>query len=101
MAEVFGVPCPGCGMTRAILLLLRGEVAASLHMHPLAVPSGLASLLFMFATVWTTASLGTPIALWGTRFGRASVATFAAVQLAILGLWVARMLGFWGGPVQV
>jgi hypothetical protein len=88
-------------MTRAVLLLWRGEVAASLRMHPLAVPSALASLLFMFATVWATANLGSPIAIWGTRFGRATIATFAAVQLAILGLWVARMLGFWGGPVPV
>jgi hypothetical protein len=101
MAEIFGVPCPGCGMTRAILLLGRGDVSASLQMHPLAVPSLLASLLFMVATVWATARLGTPTALWKTSLGRAALVTFAGVQVAILGLWVARMLGGFGGSVPV
>ncbi len=30
----FGIPCPGCGLTRAHLLALQGEWAAALHMHP-------------------------------------------------------------------
>lgn len=30
-----GIPCPSCGMTRAIGWLLRGEVSRSLHYHPL------------------------------------------------------------------
>jgi hypothetical protein len=88
-------------MTRAILLLERGDVSASLHMHPLALPSLLASLLFMVGTVWATARLGTPVALWKTSFGRAALVTFAGVQAAILGLWLARMLGGFGGPVPV
>lgn len=37
MYLVAGVPCPGCGMTRASCLLARGEFLASLHMHPLAI----------------------------------------------------------------
>lgn len=30
-----GLPCPGCGLTAAARALLRGEVAQSLHYHPL------------------------------------------------------------------
>lgn len=32
---VTGVPCPGCGMTRAWLALLRGDLAAALAYHPM------------------------------------------------------------------
>jgi hypothetical protein len=31
----FGVPCPGCGMTRAAFNLLLGNFAASFYYHPL------------------------------------------------------------------
>lgn len=32
---LFGIPCPGCGITRATKLLLTGHVHESLQMHPL------------------------------------------------------------------
>lgn len=35
---LFHIPCPACGTTRALLCLLRGDVAHSLYYHPLAVP---------------------------------------------------------------
>ena len=31
----FGIPCPGCGMTRALLSVLRFDFAAAFHFHPL------------------------------------------------------------------
>ncbi len=30
-----GIPCPGCGITRAILLGLQGEIGFALQFHPL------------------------------------------------------------------
>ncbi len=30
-----GIPCPSCGMTRAVVLFLRGHIGESLRMHPL------------------------------------------------------------------
>ena len=35
LASSFGIPCPGCGLTRATLALLHGNVRAALHFHPL------------------------------------------------------------------
>jgi hypothetical protein len=34
-----GLPCPGCGTTRALGALLRGDVAYAHRMHPLALPA--------------------------------------------------------------
>ena len=33
--EVFHVSCPGCGLTRSIVLLAGGDLAGSIHMHRL------------------------------------------------------------------
>lgn len=31
--------CPGCGLGRALILLLHGQVSESICMHPLAIPA--------------------------------------------------------------
>lgn len=36
LSWVWGFPCPGCGMTRSLLLLFSGQPAASWEMHPFA-----------------------------------------------------------------
>jgi hypothetical protein len=100
-AKIVGIPCPGCGLTRAALLLAQGRITASLRIHPLGVPSALASFFLMAATVWVTAKAGSPVAMWNERVGRAAILGFGTVQVAMLGLWVARMFGFLGGPVPV
>ena len=32
-----GLPCPGCGLTRSVVALAHGDLAASLYFHPLGV----------------------------------------------------------------
>ena len=39
MRITLGIPCPGCGLTRACLLWLKGDAAAACQMHPLALPA--------------------------------------------------------------
>ena len=46
MLLVTGIPCPGCGMSRALLLLFMGHPAESVRMHPLA-PLVLILLIYM------------------------------------------------------
>ena len=45
---LFGIPCPGCGLGRAILSIFRGEFALSLSCHPLAMPLLGAGMLYPF-----------------------------------------------------
>jgi len=35
---VTGLPCPGCGITRAFILLLHGDIVGSFKMHPMLIP---------------------------------------------------------------
>ena len=49
------VPCPGCGLTRAFALLAKGDLAAAVHMHPLALL--LAAEAFLFWLAWGAAIL--------------------------------------------
>ncbi|MDR0965741.1 MAG: DUF2752 domain-containing protein [Myxococcales bacterium] len=44
-----GLPCPGCGSTRAIIALLSGDLARYLHYMPLAVPN-VAALAYLAIT---------------------------------------------------
>jgi len=48
---VTGLPCPGCGLTRACLLLLQGDVHAALRFHAFAPVFVLLISMMMIATV--------------------------------------------------
>ena len=43
--HAFGIPCPGCGLTRAIAYLIRGDLQASISFHAFA-PVFLAGVVF-------------------------------------------------------
>jgi hypothetical protein len=94
-------PCPGCGMTRAMHLLLAGHVGESLHMHPFAVPVLAVWLLFMASTIHATWSVGTPLTFYKGRFGRVALAVLVVVYAATFVLWMLRWFGYFGGPVPV
>jgi Protein of unknown function (DUF2752) len=99
-ARMFRIPCPGCGMTRAVTLLLAGDWRASLRMHPLAVPVLAAGATFALATVWATYVHGWPM-IHKSRLGRAALAGLAVAYGASIILWLLRWLGCFGGPVSV
>jgi len=49
--KVTGLPCPGCGLTRACLLLLQGDVHAAMKFHAFAPVFVLLISMMMIATV--------------------------------------------------
>lgn len=81
-----GIPCPGCGLTRAFLHLLGGDLVGSLRLHPAALV-----LAVELAIAWL---------VWGWRLGggasgrigRPWVAPLAAAHaVALIGLWIGRL----------
>ncbi len=93
-------PCPGCGLTRGTLALLRGHVGEALRFHPL-VP--VVSPLVALALGWNAISYvrsGRWAATEGLR-GRWITRAVALLGAAMLAVWVARFLGALGGPVAV
>src|SRR4051794_26787095 len=80
---VTGIPCPGCGSTRAILQLVQGHVAAALFFNPLATLAAFllavycvyAALVLVFG--WPRLRLSVP-GLWGRLLRAAILAAIAA-----------------------
>jgi hypothetical protein len=57
--------------------------------------------LLVLSTVWATLSIGSPIRLYRSRFGRAAIGAAIVVYSATFALWVLRAFGCFGGPVPV
>jgi hypothetical protein len=46
---VTNIPCPSCGSTRSVVLLLKGKFIEALYVNPLGL---LVALIMLFAPVW-------------------------------------------------
>lgn len=76
-----GVPCPGCGMTRAWLSVLHGDLAAAFAYHPLFWAVPLAVALALARAV-----------VRQKNFQRAFDIALAAIAAAIIALWIIRLI---------
>jgi hypothetical protein len=86
------LPCPGCGMTRALLALLRGDLHSALAVHPLS--PFVAVLLGGWWLNNLLVALGRPKAV----IVPTPIARLWWVALAItLVWWVARLAGYLHG----
>ena len=94
-------PCPGCGMTRAFLLLFAGDLRASLAMHPLAVPTALAQAALAAGSFVAAYRYGAPWVMFERRWGRVLLGLLVIVLVADFVLWIARGCGAFGGSVPV
>lgn len=98
---LFHAPCPGCGMTRALLALGHGDPGGSFALHPLAVPTALTQIAVAVATIVLALRRGSPFYVWSIRWGKIVLGAAALVVLSDVVLWIARALGAFGGPVPV
>ena len=93
-------PCPGCGLTRAALALMRGDAAEALHLHPLSVVLVPVIGLVLAHNALSYVKDGRVAATESLQGRRPTV---IAIVLGALGLivWIARFFGAFGGPVPV
>lgn len=92
---LLGVPCPGCGLTRATEAIAVGDVHGMLRFHPLA-PIVTPIFLFVIGRV-TLVGAGL---LPKDRFDLlAKLPNWAWTTLgfALIGLWILRLFGLLGG----
>jgi hypothetical protein len=98
VASLFHVPCPGCGMTRAALALLRGDFGRAFSFHPLAIVLvpfvGAIFARQIMCYVRTGNAWSKPLPRWIEPVA-------AGLVVLLVGVWIARWCGLLGGPVSV
>lgn len=95
-AEITGLPCPGCGLTRATSSLLQGDWRTSWQFHPFA------GVFLLIAPLVAAGALLRPVRVEAlatqveTLERRTKLPAIILVALVCFGLL--RMLGFWYQP---
>ena len=97
--RVTGVPCPGCGLSRATTLLLKGDLAGSLRFHAFAP-------IFLLAIVALFLSILLPKSMVQSAISRAErIERKTGLTVLILGglifYWLARLLFLQSAFVQL
>ncbi len=100
-ATLLGVPCPGCGLTRATLAALRGDFHMAFRLHPLFVVLAPAFAGAVIVAALATVRGPSAVAFVNRVPSWLVTALGVVLTLASLGLWLARFFGFFGGPVSV
>jgi hypothetical protein len=81
-AGMTGIPCPGCGITRSMLALIRFDLVTSLQFYPMLLPCGVGLTAYFIA--WMRNTSGSK--RW-SKF-------LAGMGIAIVIVYVVRMLLF-------
>jgi hypothetical protein len=102
-ALFLGIPCPGCGLTRATFALFAGDFAGALRFHPLSpllVPIFIGAMSKALVDHVRGSSRGATDrpSFWT---GRAGIALASVLLALVVGVWALRFFGFFGGPVPV
>jgi hypothetical protein len=88
--QVTGIPCPGCGLSRACAALVTGAPAYSLRMHAFAAPVLLGVVLLLVAAV-LPAPARLKMSAAAERVER-STGVSLLLLVALLVYWLARLL---------
>ena len=79
-----GLPCPLCGGTRAAHALLRGDLAATLYLNPLAIPA-VAGCIIAALVLFYEAASGQPLP--HRQAAQRLISKLAPYGLIVLAIW--------------
>ncbi|MCX8129593.1 MAG: DUF2752 domain-containing protein [Clostridia bacterium] len=76
----FGVPCPGCGMTRSFKSLIKGDIHSAFYYHPLFILVILAAFVILFRNTGSISKI------------YKSAVTWISLLIVFISVWVVRMI---------
>jgi len=88
--RVTGIPCPGCGLTRAVILLLKGDLQASLRFHAFA-PIVLLTAVALILVLLLPRSITQPAIARLDRLEQQTGFT-VIILVGLILYWLARLL---------
>ncbi|MBX3200105.1 MAG: DUF2752 domain-containing protein [Labilithrix sp.] len=100
-ASLFHTPCPGCGSTRAVLALARGDVHDALRYNAVGPVMALFIGIFAVQAFVSVLTYGDVRDAGEGRLGfvlKRGILVLFGLELL---LWIARLFGAFGGPVPV
>ncbi len=89
--SITGLPCPGCGLTRAFVCLGHGQIRQSLHWHPLGAVFYVACMALWAARGWEWMRRKPMAPVSGQTTGRWSIAGL----VLLLGFGAMRIGWIW------
>ncbi|WPX10095.1 DUF2752 domain-containing protein [Anaerocellum danielii] len=84
LKTLWGIPCPGCGMTRALLAVLKGNLLAAFYYHPLWVVVILYPVIY---TIFKAIKSKQDFYIWRNKSLKIIIRLFLFV-------WIIRMILF-------
>ena len=90
------IPCPGCGLTRATLALLSGDLAAATAFNPIAI---VVCPLLAGAALYAAYRYLRRGHVHADEWHAGSILVLSMVALTIV--WLARWFGYFGGPLAL
>jgi len=78
--EIIGIPCPGCGMTRAYISLMHFDIKVAFYYHPLFVLPAIIAFILLFKSNKHIAKIYKNEAVW------------MGMLIMVVGVWIVRMI---------
>jgi hypothetical protein len=89
-----GLPCPGCGMTRAFHLLVHGRIPEALQMNPISVILFVSAAIELVNSVVGAVRKGRPLFFWTRWFETRSGQVLSYSLIILLFLFGGARIGW-------